>query len=182
MNGAPILLAAMGSCLLLGVSAPPVLADPPTVVWRSPDAGAPMGPLELHLACDGIGTYAEGGGSTVFVVDDQRNSTDVSGVEVHRGRVQDEVLVDVFGNDARIRLPGVMLPKKHKRDDEGWLRLGSPRITDRDIAGNFKVNFLNKPTVSISRMTGHIELKGGSKLSFSGECHTYDVSLATRKF
>ncbi len=180
MDSAPILLAALGSCLLIGAGAPAVAQTAP--VASSWAAGAPTGPLEIHLACDGIGTYAQGGGSSVFTVDDQRNSTDVSGVEVHRGRVQDEVLVDVVGDGARIRLPGIMIPPKHSREDEGWRRIGSPLITDREISGNFKVNFLNKPTVSISRMTGHIELKGGSKLSFSGECHTYDLSLATRKF
>jgi hypothetical protein len=53
-------------------------------------------------------------------------------------------------------------------------------MTDTEITGVFVVNFLNKPTISINRVTGHIDVVGLLRKGFTGDCKPYDVSA--RKF
>ena len=135
---------------------------------------------QIHLACDGVGTYPEGSNASAFAFANNGRSVSAGGMEVHRGQVETEVFVDVVGDSGRIKLPGIMIPPIHTHDDNGWRPIADLRITDAEIAGKFEVNFLNKPTVSINRVTGHIDVGGNFKLSFSGECRPYDAGA--RKF
>ena len=50
-------------------------------------------------------------------------------------------------------------------------------VTDTEIKAEFRINFINKPKVTISRVTGKMEYKAmASPKNFSGDCSVLDVS------
>ncbi len=94
--------------------------------------------------------------------------------------MDEQVLVDVVAGEGRIRIPRALLPPLHSGDAEGWRPLSPLTVGDRQISGKFSLNFLNKPSVMIDRVTGHIELEGMGQ-AFHGDYRAYDPNTE-RKF
>ena len=135
----------------------------------------PSAPIaEIHLACHGVASFTDtrGGSSLVFTSQGQS----ASGVASlgQRGVSEDDVFFDLLAGDARIKIPGVLVPPVHTDDDHGWRPINDLQVGETEITGRFDVNFINKPTVSINRVTGHIDLRGFARMGFSGDCKPYD--------
>lgn len=111
----------------------------------------------------GQGTSAYGSGSTVTASDRQASAQ----VIFH--------LDDGFDNGF-IQLPSVMRPPiGGKKKDK--FELKNITVTDAEIKAEFRINFINKPKVTISRVTGKMEYKAmASPKNFSGDCSILDVS------
>jgi hypothetical protein len=77
------------------------------------------------------------------------------------------------------RRPGT--PTIHARSEDGWFDFGSLKVGDTEIEGRFQLNFLNRGSVTINRMTGHIDITALAG-SFSGSCQPYDATPAVRRF
>jgi hypothetical protein len=137
---------------------------------------------DIHLACEGTATFPDTERGSAFAFDSQGHSATAHEYSMHRGEAEDEVLIDVSSAAARIKLPAIVMPAIHDHTDDGWRPFDTLRVGDTEIVGDFSLNFLDKPSVSINRITGHVETRGINKRTFIGECSAYDTSAAARKF
>lgn len=165
-----------------GACAQPDGPMPVATVSPSPSPPPAVSPAEIHLACHGIATFTEGSSGSAFAFNNQGGSANAFGYETHRGRAEDDVFVDIVAGNARIKLPGIMLPPIHSHDERGWRTVDQLQVAETEITGKFEINFLNKPAVTIDRVTGHIDIKGLGRTGFSGDCRPYDASAAARMF
>ena len=108
-------------------------------------------------------------------------SANASATTFDEARINDDVLVDITGDQGRIRIPRRMLPPLHSSDQEGWRVISPLLVGERDIRGQFSMNFINKPSVSIDRATGRIEIAGHQDFGFRGDCRAYNPNTE-RKF
>lgn len=129
----------------------------------------------LHLTCDGFGTVERSESSQVHGFSAlSGGSVSMHSSEQHAA----QVLVEIGGNGGRIYIPSEFVPPIHSHSDDGWRPFDSLDVGDTGIHGRFKLNFLNKPKVTIDRMTGHLGISGIGSFSFSGHCETYDPNAA----
>lgn len=139
--------------------------------------------LALTLVClgasdtpgvDSARTTVRSGGETVYGT-----------TTLHtRNRSGDRMTVEVRGETVRVRAPATMEPAMAGRGDDGWRELTEVSITDREIRGVLRYNWVNKPVVIIDRMTGQIVVRSESLItgisSFVGDCEP--VSTETQRF
>jgi hypothetical protein len=92
----------------------------------------------------------------------------------------DEIMVDVTGADGRVRIPDRWLPPLHTHAADGWRTLNSLTVSDTEIRGRFQINFLLRPTLVISRLTGRVDIVGQGR--FAGECQPYQPGVTARRF
>jgi len=167
-------IAASSACAQSGPGTAGVDASQPP----PPEALTP----DIHLACHGNASFAERSSGSAFAFNNRGGSANAFGYETHRGIAEDDMFVDVVGGVGRVKLPGVMLPPIHSGDDHGWRSLDELQLGDMEITGRFEINLFNKPSISINRVTGHIDVRGLGRTGFSGECRPYDASAAARMF
>lgn len=137
---------------------------------------------DIHLVCDGTGTVERGETVRASGFDWRSGRTvSVNGYTTRTAQVDSEVLVDIIGDGGRIKLPPTLTPAIRSRSDDGWRDFTTLSVGEAEINGRFALNFLNKPSVTINRMTDHINITALSR-SFSGLCHPYDTATAARKF
>lgn len=108
---------------------------------------------------------------------EKRRYTPRSGFELTRKDYDTSVTIQIDGDTGRIRPAKSMLPPVHSDSDGGWYDIGGLSVSRDIIRGQFKLNGLNRPKLSIDRRTGHITLDGLTK--FRGTCDPLD---ADRKF
>ena len=77
-------------------------------------------------------------------------------------------------------MPRVMLPAI-RGGDNGWFKLKSVVVTDREITASVAVNALNNPKMRLDRMTGSISLSGTAG-DYTIGCEMYDPESTVRKF
>ena len=77
-------------------------------------------------------------------------------------------------------MPGAMLPAL-RGGDNGWFKLKSIVINDREITASVAVNPLNNPKMRLDRMTGSISLSGKAG-DYTGGCQKFDPEATERKF
>ncbi len=119
--------------------------------------GQPPGlAFDLHLSCLGVTTHAGVGPVSA----------------------DDPLLVDITGDEGRIRIPHVM---RHPGGDEGWRPMRDLKLDEHLITGHFAMSLWNRPSVVIDRATGHLDLVGFRGFGFHGACAAYDPN-AVRKF
>lgn len=92
---------------------------------------------------------------------------------------EDQVDIQLFGGDDRIRMPRTMLPPLHGGDG-GWFKLKNVVADARSIRASASVNFVNNPKVYIDRVTGTVSISGRAG-DFSGQCQAVS-SDAPAKF
>ena len=80
----------------------------------------------------------------------------------------DEVSLWIEGDEGRIRIPSIMLPI-FRGGEDGWFKLKSIKVTDREIIGSISVNPINNPKLRIDRYTGAISIAGKAG-NFTGRC------------
>ena len=134
----------------------------------------------LNLICGGQGAANKPTSSNVYAWDDDGNS---AGATVNGTRVVgfgDDVALWIEGGDGRLRMPRAMLPAL-RGGENGWFKLKSIVITDREITASVAVNPLNNPKMRLDRMTGSISLSGKAG-DYTGGCQKFDPEATERKF
>lgn len=134
----------------------------------------------INLVCGGGGIHRRVDVATGQVT---------SGADTAQGSIQyrssegygDEVHVELAGDTGRIRVPAGMRPRLTYGGNDGWWPLRDIRYSRDEITGKFTLNFMNRPSVRIDRLTGHISIQGRSG-SYAGACQPYDPENVARRF
>ena len=121
------------------------------------------------LICDGVGT-APSSSSTSAAVYGPNGSASGQATTVQTVRSNERFMVELEGERVRVRVPRPMVPPLNGGGDAGWWALDGVEMTDTSVSGRFRFNLLNKPTVTISRVTGDIDVRGSFGFSFQGQC------------
>lgn len=108
---------------------------------------------------------------------EKRRYTARTGTELTRQDYDTSVTIEIDGGRGRIKPAKSMLPPLHSDGDDGWYDISNLSVGRDVIQGEFKLNGLNRPKLSIDRRAGHISLTGIT--SFSGTCDPLD---GDRKF
>lgn len=144
---------------------------------------------DIYLVCKGtasivrnkqVGTIELSGQGS----DNAGGSFSYSGHGSIKGRVveseYDEIMVDITATGGRVKIPDRWLPPVHSQTADGWRPLNSLTVSDTEIKGRFQINFLLRPTLVISRLTGHVDVVGQGR--FTGECQPYQPGVTARRF
>ena len=141
-----------------------------------PDSGAYR--EHIALLCYGEGQKLTNEYRSGYEWDrDKRRYVPRSGYELTRKDYDTSVTIQIDGDMGRIRPAKSMLPPVHSDSDGGWYDIRNLSISRDTIRGEFKLNGLNRPKISIDRRSGRISLDGLTK--FSGTCDPLD---GDRKF
>ena len=134
---------------------------------------------KLNLVCGGQGSANKQATASVYAWGDggSANATVNGTRSVGFG---DEVALWIEGSEGRLRMPRPMLPPI-RGGENGWFKLKSIVITDREITASVAVNALNSPKMRLDRMTGSISLSGKAG-DYAGGCQKFDPADAQRKF
>lgn len=162
---------------LLALSAAmPVFAQPSTIS-PSPVEGQPP---RMELACMGGGAANKPTGTTLNAWNSNGEYASAQAYGSRSVGFQDQVNVSINGEQSRIRMPRSMLPSIRGGED-GWFKIKSIQVSDREITGSVAVNALNNPKLRIDRYTGNISLSGKAG-DYTGHCERYDPATERRAF
>jgi len=78
------------------------------------------------------------------------------------------VNVSIHGEGGRIRIPKRLIPPLHSGGSDGWWNIDDLLVGHNEIRGRFRLNGLNRPTISIDRRSGTITVDG--MIKFYGRC------------
>lgn len=123
----------------------------------------------LLLICDGVANTPTSTTTSASVYGPNGLSTGratTTGTE----QANERFTVEVSGDRVRVRVPKSFIPGIHSGGDSGWWNLDGTSITDSEISGRFRFNMFNKPTITISRMTGYMEVVNSYDYHFRGTC------------
>ena len=126
------------------------------------DAPAPEPPL--RLSCGGYTETTTGHSALHFLAKGGLSTTTYYGSR----RDAERVLFEMSDGQARIHLPRGMVTDLNSGGADGWWPVAGLKVTDGAIRGWFRINFVNKPSFTIDRTTGDIDL--GGAYPFRGSC------------
>ncbi len=98
-------------------------------------------------------------------------------VEIGKSDFQATLNVSIHGGRGDIQLPRSLIPPLHGDNNSGWWPIDELIVGHDEIRGKFRLNGLNQPRLSISRMNGAITIDG--MIKFSGRC---DADQGHRRF
>lgn len=155
-------------------------ALPLILIFAPQVASAQEAGNRLNLVCDGGGTANKTRSTSAYGWNNRGDSA--SAVVVGRTQVgfEDQLQLWIEGDQGKARMPRTMLPKLHGGDG-GWFDLGDIKVSDSEITGTVKVNFMNHPKMVLDRLTGTISLDGKAG-QFNGRCQKFDPATAKRAF
>lgn len=126
--------------------------------------------LVLSIVCSGTGSSVTTDTAQTWVNGQVITSTS----SPYRVSREDRAYIEVDGATARIKPPESIVPTLAGRGDDGWRAMTDVTITEREVRGRFALNWINKPTVAVNRMTGEVTITGGDALAgragFVGQC------------
>lgn len=126
--------------------------------------------LVFSLICTGAGSFVTYDGGQAMV----NGELIASPNNARRAERADRAYLEVNDETVRIKPPGSIVPTLSGRGDDGWRTMSEVSITEREIRGRFSLNWINKPTVVVNRMTGEMIISGGDLLAgsagFFGDC------------
>lgn len=134
----------------------------------------------LNLICGGQGAANKQTTSNAYAWDSQGGSANATVNGTRSVGFGDEVALWIEDGEGQLRMPRAMLPAI-RGGDNGWFKLKSIVITDREITASVAVNAINNPKMRIDRTTGSISLSGKAG-DYSGGCEKYDPESTARKF
>lgn len=123
---------------------------------------------KMELVCVGGGSAIKDDSRSGYVTDGWGNFASGTVYGTRRVGFDDEVSLWIEGDEGRIRMPSIMLPL-FRGGEDGWFKLKSIKITEREILGSIAVNLINNPKLRIDRYTGAISIAGKAG-NFTGRC------------
>ena len=87
------------------------------------------------------------------------------------------VTISIHGEQGRIRIPKQLIPPLNSGGNDGWWNIDDLLVGHNEIRGRFRLNALNRPTISIDRRSGMITVDG--MIKFNGRC---DQDTGHRRF
>jgi len=116
----------------------------------------------LYLVCNGMGskskTMSQSGSTNELSYTEETNS----------------IVNFSIGNKGNwIQMPMHLLPPKRIKKANNKYEIYDLIISEGSITGKFKLNFINKPSITIDRYSGVLSFKGKG-VSFTGECKKVD--------
>ena len=135
-------------------------------------AASASGPVEVHLACRGIGErrVMNRGSGVAFGPNGYAGSA--FGAMSSRKDFEDQLDVNISGGIAKVRMPRRFLPPAHGGEG-GWFDVKDLVIGEDYITGKVAVNFANHPAIRLDRRTGTVSMDGKVG-SYSGQCEKID--------
>ena len=103
---------------------------------------------------------------------DRRRYEPRDGYTIGREDYDTSVTIEIDGAQGRIRPASDMVPLLHGGDNNGWYDLTNLAVSRDFIRGQFRFSGLNKPSFTIDRRAGHIQIEGLTP--FSGSCQPLD--------
>lgn len=127
------------------------------------------GGRDLHLVCFGHGSRPSATTVPILRWDRRHRDLDTDYATVMSRREFDGMVqIDIRGDAGHIWLPKSLVPPIHASSHDGWWELYDLKVGRTEIKGRYRLNGLNKPKLTINRMTGRVKIDGMSK--FSGTC------------
>lgn len=93
-------------------------------------------------------------------------------VESGKSDFQATINVSIHGDRAEIQLPKSLIPPLHGDSNNGWWTINDLIVGHDEIRGQFRLNGLNQPRLSINRRSGAITIDG--MIKFNGRCDADD--------
>lgn len=134
----------------------------------------------LNLICGGQGAANKPTTTNAFAWDNAGGSANATINGTRSIGFGDEVALWIEGSEGRLRMPRAMLPAL-RGGDNGWFKLKSIVVNDREITASIAVNPINNPKMRLDRMTGSISLSGKAG-DYTGGCEKFDPEATVKKF
>jgi hypothetical protein len=135
--------------------------------------------LTLNLICRGSGIATKSESANINTYDPKTKKYITSTAQSSSKEPFSGIaVVEISGHMGRIKLPQAMVPPLNTQDD-GWFKIKELLVSDDEIAGSIKVNFLNNKSMRIDRHSGLMTIEGGGS-NFSGQCEAVDHNAPTR--
>lgn len=140
----------------------------------------PAAAEDFNLNCNGGGTSSDSDVTTGYVTDSYGRTTTGQVLSSRNYNYAEGISIEISGSSGRVRMPRNLLPVI-KGGNNGWFELDNIIISDREITASAKVNFINKPKISIDRMSGTVSINS-KKGTFFGQCSNYIADQSKRAF
>jgi hypothetical protein len=136
----------------------------------------------LELVCAGEATKTEAHQTFGSAYNSNGDSANATVTTYGKARSGEHLRVKLDGaGTASIKLPPAFVPPLHGGGVDGWWPVTELVVTDTQIAGNYRMNFLNKGHFTIDRHTGEIDVSALA-LKFNGSCEKAAEAPEERKF
>ena len=131
--------------------------------------------VELGLVCfgDGQGPGVTNSYGWTWDYDKDRYSYG-NRVELTTQQFDASVMIQLWSGGGRIKLPKKLIPPIHSRGDGNWWEVYNVSMQPDRITGEYRLNGLNKPRITIDRRSGRITIVGMSPYGFRGTCDLID--------
>ena len=154
---------------------------PPAQQWTDSEAVVGGRAVELGLVCFGDGRKDGLASGSRWTWNSRRDRYEYDTYTETRPEIFDaSLMVQLWGDGGRIRLPKSLVPPINSRGQNGWWDLYDVRTGPDLITAAYRLNGLNKPKVSIDRRSGRITVQGFSDYGFRGTCD--QMGPAGRRF
>lgn len=130
---------------------------------------------DMHLICDGQSAANMASSSTANVTDNEGYSVNGIATTSRPTVIAMSLQFRVVDGVAEMNLPRIAAPQISSSKG-GWYQVKDLKVTDDQITGKVRFNFVNSSSFRIDRTTGILTSAGG----FQGTCAKVD--RAERKF
>lgn len=132
--------------------------------------------VELGLVCFGDGQRSGVANSAGWTWDRDRDRYVYGNrVEMTAQQFDASVMIQLWVGGGRIKLPKKLVPPIHSRGtDDGWWDVYNVSMQPDLISGEYRLNGLNKPRITVNRRSGQISIIGTSPYAFRGICDLVD--------
>lgn len=139
--------------------------------------------IELGLVCFGDGQRPTVANNPGWTWDhDRKRYVYDNRVELSAQQFDASVMLQFWPGGGRIKLPRKLVPPIHSRGSEdGWWDIYNVSMQPDRISGEYRLNGLNKPRLTVDRIGGRISIVGTGDYAFRGLCDTVDAA-AHRRF
>lgn len=152
---------------------PPVPSVSSAPIPARPEVGGQ--PVDIGLVCFGDGERPSVANRSGWTWDFETGRYVFGNrVEMTAQHFDTSVTIQLWNGGGRIKLPSGLVPPIHSGGTDGWWELTGATVGDDAIRGQYRLNGLNKPRLTIDRRSGRISIVGTSPYRFSGTCDTID--------
>lgn len=128
-------------------------------------------PVDLGLVCFGDGARNGIASGTTWTWNPDRDRYEYGRYNQSTTEIFDaSLMVQVWSDGGRIRLPRSLIPPINSRGNQGWWDLYDVSVSADTIRATYRLNGLNKPRVTIDRRSGRITVQGTASYGFRGTC------------